>query len=127
MRVKILIIDDYLVSQFATRYAVEQAISNTEIMVSDNSIGALALLSDMVTSGKGFPDIIFVDLIMPKMSGWEFIDITQKTFANMGQTRIYILSAFNNSLDRKRAMDHVAIEGYFNKPITKTNIDSIFT
>ena len=90
MRVKILIIDDDLVSQFATRYAVEQAISNTEIMVSDNSIGALALLSDMVTSGKGFPDIIFVDLIMPKMSGWEFIDITQKTFANMGQTSIYL-------------------------------------
>lgn len=127
MRTKILIIDDDLVSQFSTRYAVERGISDSEILVSDNAVEALSLLSDMDTSGKSFPDIIFIDLQMPTMNGWEFLEIIQGSFVDLRQTKIFILSAFNNSMDRKRAKEHPAINGYFDKPITKTNIDSIFT
>ncbi len=116
-----------MVSQFASRYAVEQCKIDTLIYVSDSAQEALDLLSQLMASGKGLPDFIFLDLVMPEMGGWEFIDRLQETFVHTKETRIFVLSAFSNSKDRNRAKNHSLITGFYDKPITKNIVDSIFT
>jgi len=122
---KILIVDDDLVSQFASRYAVEQSNIKSHIYMSDGALEALELLSGLLQNEEDFPDFILLDLVMPHMSGWEFIEDFEKINKNKFDTKIYILSAFTNSVDREKAKNHPHIAGHFDKPISKVYAKSI--
>lgn len=127
MRPIVLIIDDDMVSQYATRYVVSQCENKALIHISDSAEEALLQLSQLLASGKGFPDVILLDLVMPGMGGWAFIERFQKMSDQTKDTKIYVLSAFTSSKDRMRAKNNSFIAGFFDKPISRNNVDSIFT
>ena len=116
-----------MVSQFATRYSVEQNEMSTAIYVCDSAEDALIQISNLKKNGEGFPDIILLDLVMPGMGGWEFIEKLQKKFGIPKETKIFVLSAFTNSMDRKKAKDNLSIAGFYDKPLTRNMVDSILT
>lgn len=122
---KILIIDDDLVSQFASRYAVEQSAVKSQIYMYDGALEALEFLNGLLENEEDFPDFILLDLVMPNMNGWEFIENFEKINNNKFKTKIYILSAFTNSVDREKAKNHPHIAGHFDKPISKVYAKSI--
>ena len=121
-----MIIDDDLVSQYSTRYVVSQCENDALIYISDSAEDALVQLSQFLSTGEGFPDVIFLDLVMPGMGGWEFIEEFQKMSGRSKNTKIYILSAFTSSKDRNKAKNNSFIAGFFDKPITKNMVNSIF-
>ncbi|HMB64226.1 MAG TPA: response regulator [Eudoraea sp.] len=126
MELTVCIIDDDLVSQFATRYSIEQSKKQCTILTCDDAAEGLDTLNHMLQGDSEVPDIVLLDLIMQGMDGWEFLE-KFKGIANWPKkTRVYILSAFTNSRDRARAREHPLIEGYFNKPLTKNDVDKIF-
>lgn len=120
-----MIVDDDMVSQFSTRYVVSQCEKDALIYVSDNAEEALMKLSQLLLNNEGFPDVIFLDLVMPGMGGWEFIEKFQKISGRTKKTKIYILSAFTSSKDRNKAKNNSFIAGFFDKPITREMVDSI--
>lgn len=122
----VLIIDDDLVSQYSTRYVVSQCVNDALIHISDSAEEALLQLSQFHSNGEGFPDVIFLDLVMPGMGGWEFIERFQKMPGRSKKTNIYILSAFTNSKDRNKAKNNSFIAGFFDKPISRNTVASIF-
>ncbi|ALM08839.1 hypothetical protein SB49_14315 [Sediminicola sp. YIK13] len=115
-----------MVSQFATKYVVSQCAQDALIYMCDNGEDALLELSQLLNSGEGFPDVIFLDLVMPGMGGWEFIEEFQKIPGLPKKTKIYILSAFTSSKDRNKAKNNSYIAGFFDKPITRNIVNSIF-
>lgn len=92
----------------------------------DSAEIGLKMYIDRVRERKGIPDIILLDLIMPNMDGWKFLEELGAVPDHPKRTDIYILSAFTNSKDRKRAMEHPFVKGYFDKPLSKNNVESIF-
>ena len=114
MELKVLIIDDDLVSQFASRYCIEQSISNCRTIVYDTAEAVLNMFADPLHNEEDVPDLLFLDLVMRGMDGWE-----------LQKTDIYILSAFSNSKDRARAKGHPMIKGHFDKPLSKSIMDKI--
>ncbi|MCM4162812.1 MULTISPECIES: response regulator [unclassified Arenibacter] len=125
MELKVCIIDDDLVSQFASRYCIEQSISNCRTIVCDTAEEVLNMFAPPVIDKEDVPDLIFLDLVMNGMDGWEFLD-TIKIGSNVLQkTDIYILSAFSNSKDRTRAKEHPMIKGHFDKPLSKSIMEKI--
>ncbi|GMN10334.1 hypothetical protein MTsPCn9_12510 [Croceitalea sp. MTPC9] len=127
MQRNICIIDDDLVSQFATRYCIEQYGENYNISTCTNAEEGLEMLSNLIVEGKELPDIIFLDLVMGDMNGWEFLENLQSLSKGKKLPEIYILSAFVNSKDRAIAKEHAAIEGYIDKPLSRNSLDKIFT
>jgi len=115
-----------MVSQFSTRYAVEQCKLDALIYISDSAEEALVLLSRLITNKEGFPNLIFLDLVMPRMGGWEFIERMQQMSGPIKETKIFVLSAFTNSQDRNKAKINPSITGFYDKPITRGMVDSIF-
>ena len=120
----IWIVDDDLVSRYATRYRIEQSKSGAIVCDFDTAQNALNEFSERLRDGDEFPNIIFLDLVMPDMDGWQFLDALQKTFGRLEGINIYVLSAFSNSKDRNLAKEHPLVKGHFDKPLSKMAVDA---
>jgi len=125
MELKVCIIDDDLVSQFASRYCVEQSISNCRTIVCDTAEEVLNMFAHPFNNEEDVPDLIFLDLVMNGMDGWEFLDKIKTGSKALQKSEIYILSAFSNSKDRTRAKEHPMIKGHFDKPLSRSIVDKI--
>lgn len=121
----IWIIDDDLVSQFATQYRIEQSKGSYCVRTYDKASDALKeIIAQLATNGE-LPDILLLDLVMPVMSGWEFLDELEKIYPVKKNIKVYVLSAFNNYKDRDLAKEHPLVHGFFDKPLSEINADKI--
>ncbi|MFC4097166.1 response regulator [Euzebyella saccharophila] len=120
------VIDDDFVSLFATRYGIEQWNGNCHVVDFDNAETALGIYSDSLDNEEEKPDIILLDLIMPGMDGWTFLANFDKMTKGKSSTDVYILSAFTNSKDRKKAKEHPSVKGHFDKPLSKPLLEETF-
>jgi len=125
-RLVIWIIDDDLVSLFATRYGIEQWDTTCKVFDFDSGETALKVFSDTLEAGDKIPDIILLDLVMPTMNGWEFLERFEALQIDSKTTDVYILSAFTNSKDRDIAKGHPSVKGHFDKPISKEALNGVF-
>lgn len=119
----IWIIDDDLVSLYATRYRIGQSETNAKVFDFDTAQIALKLYSEKKHDERQLPDIIFLDLIMPGMSGWQFLEKLAKISETCKKTNVYVLSAFSNSKDRMQAKTNMAIMDHFNKPLSRIDMN----
>src|SRR5680860_286183 len=119
------IIDDDLVSQFATNYRIGQSFKNCKVISHSSSLEGLAFLKECRYGNGRMPDILLLDLVMPGMDGWSFLKELKKMGGSAKKIEVYLLSAFNNSNDRSNAKGHPQIKGFFNKPLTRANVDRI--
>lgn len=128
MQRTVCIIDDDLVSQFATRYCIQQYQEESfSIITCSSGEEGLTICSDLAKNGDQLPDIIFLDLVMDGMDGWTFLEKLQKLFKERSLPKIYVLSAFSNSSDRSIAKDHKIISGYIDKPLSRNLLNGIFS
>jgi CheY-like chemotaxis protein len=84
---------------------------------------ALEELKKLNSEGTTFPSIIFLDINMPRMSGWEFLRSLKNFNIDLSSTKIYILSSSSSSVDQMKAKEYSV--GYFTKPLTEDNIETI--
>ena len=122
----ICIIDDDLVSQFATRYCVQQYFTDLDIVGCDSGEEGLSFCSGFFEDKKQLPDSIFLDLVMQGMDGWTFLDELKQTYGKIKLPKVYVLSAFVNANDRAVAKKHPLISGYFDKPLSRNHLQGIF-
>ena len=127
MKLTVCIIDDDLVSQFATRYSIEQCGYPCSVITCDGVEDCLETFDTLLEQNREVPDIVLLDLVMGDMSGWDFLERFSQIPDWPKETAIYILSAFTNSKDRARAKEHPLIQGYFDKPLTNNDVEDIFS
>lgn len=125
MKLTTCIIDDDLVSQFATRYCIQQSPGDFEIITCSSGEEGLKTCIAMAEDEDRLPDIIFLDLVMDGMSGWDFLNNLQQLFKDHPLPSVYVLSAFANSSDRTIAKEHHMISGYVDKPLSRSYLDKI--
>lgn len=74
--------------------------------------------------GSVLPDIIFLDLNMPNIDGWQFLEEIQKhNFIN--KLTIYIVSSSIDSHEIERAKQYQCVKNFISKPITFDFFDKI--
>ncbi|WP_047417500.1 response regulator [Cellulophaga sp. Hel_I_12] len=121
---KVYIIDDDLVSQFATLYAVKKNCISFEVVTFDNATEALEIIKKDISSKK-YKLTIVLDLVMPIVDGWDFLDQLKAYLLPEVFIKIFILSSFRNSSDREKAKMHPLIQGFFDKPLSQLNAQKI--
>ncbi|WP_044400691.1 two-component system response regulator [Lacinutrix sp. Hel_I_90] len=73
------------------------------------------------------PEIIFLDLNMPVMDGWEFLERFTKIKNKFNKViTLYVVSSSINPLDVNRAKSLSSVKDYLIKPINITELENIF-
>ena len=91
---KLLCVDDDKITLTLIKLIVSKASFAEEIITKMNGKEALEYYSDLSanTEMETYPELIFLDLNMPIMGGWDFVDEFAKTFyKKFSQTKIIIL------------------------------------
>ncbi|WP_025742163.1 response regulator [Aquimarina pacifica] len=74
------------------------------------------------------PEIIFLDLNMPVMDGWEFLDNFTKIKNKFKKTiTLYIVSSSINTVDIEKAKGINSVKDYLIKPVTIKDLEVIFS
>jgi CheY-like chemotaxis protein len=123
---KILVIEDADLDTFIFRNVVKRVVSNFSIISCNNGEDAINKLLELRDNDL-LPDFIFLDLTMPAMDGFEFLDsYNQLNIDSLSKIKIYILSSSVSSADIKKAYSNKNVEGFLTKPLSLEQTEAIF-
>jgi len=70
------------------------------------------------------PDLIFSDINMPRVNGWDFVQRLEK-LKNYKKSEVYMLTTSSNPHEMERISDYSSIIGYKEKPLSAEMLHSI--
>ncbi|MFC2175766.1 response regulator [Bacteroidota bacterium] len=95
-----------------------------EVSIFDNAEDALKLLA-AVKSKQDFPDLIFLDIIMPKVDGHEFVkQIRELETFDENRTRVVLLTS-SKAIDDVVTADENDVSYYYWKPLDEALLKKI--
>src|SRR5690349_14786740 len=122
--VKILLVEDDTLDQIDVRRALDKKGILYRLKIAKNGEEALAILTgtgdDTFT---GNPDIILVDLNMPKLNGFEFL-ARIKAISTLKDIKVFILTTSDDKEDKEKAATF-GVSGYITKPLKLESPSSI--
>ena len=125
-----MLLDDSELDNFINQKTIEATNFANKIYINTGSKSALEFLNNLEISSNDkidiFPEIIFIDINMPMIDGFQFIENFKKTFSSRFiNTKIVILTSSISQNDRIKA-DKIS-KGiiFLNKPLTKDALDQI--
>lgn len=118
---RIFIIDDNQIDILISRKLLLKNKADIEIQEYSHAQQAL---DDITAADTSQPDIILLDLNMPEMDGWDFLEAL-KTAQVQSDLKIYVLTSSLDDRDRTRANNYQVVEGYLTKPLNDAIIQGI--
>lgn len=119
----VLIIEDDGVSAMLLQYLIEDVLSATSITLKENGEKALVYLEEFISKPDQFPDLIFLDLNMPLMNGYDFIELYEEKFAPLfPATQLVVLTSSVRNKDIEIAQRYSSIKGFYNKPLEEEQL-----
>jgi CheY-like chemotaxis protein len=121
----VLLVDDDSIFQLLGAKALHRVgVSDTRIQKALNGKQALDILKD---PGTPRPDIILLDLNMPIMNGFEFLEAFNKLNpSEKDDTKIVVVTSSASPFDIEKAKELGAIE-YLNKPLQDDQLSAVLT
>jgi len=126
---KILCVDDDPITLMLCKKVIAKANFSSVIESAKDGIEALKFFDsndDSTRITDGYPQIIFLDLNMPIMDGWEFLEEFSNKFKEMYPlTKIIVLSSSVDPKDINKSKNYSMVLDFLPKPITVEMLNSI--
>lgn len=111
------IIDDDPIFVLLFKKIIEKSARFNRVQNFPDGQYAIEELMKINEQGNGMPDIIFLDLNMPNIDGWQFLDaVEQQSFIN--KLNIYIVSSSIDNHEIERAKQYKCVKNFISKPIS---------
>lgn len=119
-----MLIDDNELDNFINQKILESSYFANKVYINTGAISALEFLSNLTISGAEitdvFPEVIFIDLNMPMMNGFQFIEnLKNKLPKQYASLKLVILTSSDDPAERVKAEAISSDIIFLNKPLTK--------
>ncbi|WP_162127513.1 response regulator [Flavobacterium phycosphaerae] len=122
----ICIIDDDPIYQLLINKIIAMSETEYDVISFKNGKEAIESFKADLEDNKEMPEIILLDIEMPIMDGWDFMNQIEKSLSGKTKkTAIYIVSSSIAYEDKEKAKTFPEIMGYFSKPIDSSKIMEI--
>lgn len=123
-----MVIDDNPVDLYIAKKILEKANFAAEILAYNSAIDALQYLRANCDGEQSLPSIILVDIYMPEMSGFEFMEAYRDLPPKLKeQCKVYIISSSIDSKDIRRANEDENVVAFQEKPLSREFLNAIPT
>ncbi len=120
---KLLVIDDTEIDSFITARIAEQSRFADEVVCCESGSSALSYLRSTWEQKGRLPELIFLDIRMPVMDGFDFMEAFRSLPKEIiTATRIVILSSSIDPQDIRRANADPLITAFLNKPVQEEDL-----
>ncbi|GMN09727.1 response regulator [Croceitalea sp. MTPC9] len=120
------IIDDDDIFIYGTRRIMQEVRFCDDIVVYKNGKEAIEGMQNYLKEGKKLPDVIFLDINMPVMNGWDFLEeFMSIPNLNEGDILLYVVSSSIDPADLQKAKEFKLVSNYILKPIMPKQLNEI--
>lgn len=117
------IVDDDPIARMLIRKKMSRDVTSDECLEFANGQEALDKINSI--SPEEAPDLILLDLNMPILNGWEFLEECHKTIHEF-EARIAILTSSIDENDLKKAKEFPCVIGFLNKPLNTNLLQELY-
>jgi len=114
---KFIIVDDDPFNNILCDMTIEMALNTADVTSFTKPADGLAHIL-LAYSKEMEPAILLLDINMPLMNGWEFMDAFAKYPESVKkQLTVYIVSSSVDPRDKEKAAGNINIKGFISKPV----------
>lgn len=121
----VLLIDDSYVDNLINSKIIESLHFADEVKIINSPFEAINYLKDAAQTGE-LPDIIFLDIRMPAMNGFEFMNKLEPIKHLLpSNLKIYMLSSSLDPSDLRKVKENNLVTNFIGKPLTARALEEI--
>lgn len=120
-----MLVDDDEHTNFLNKTIIRHAKFADEVRAELSASDALSYINDGKEEGD-LPELIFLDINMPLMDGWDFIKKYSELSLNGSTPKVIMLTSSINPKDEQRAADIKEITGFRSKPLSHEVLEDIY-
>jgi CheY-like chemotaxis protein len=130
---KVLCIDDDQITLVLCELVIKKTNFANEVIKVNNGKEGLAWFSSFLSKDSAVekqeaPEMIFLDLTMPVMNGWDFLEeYVMKYSDRLPATKVVIVSSTVNPEDFSRANNYDIVIDFISKPLTEEGLHELMT
>ncbi len=123
----IFLIDDDTLTNYLNQTIIRRVGYSKEIHAFDKPVFALSALQQITGSDDApFPEMILLDVNMPNMNGWDFLEEYEKLPVQViAKTKVYIVSSSINDRDIEKSKAYKTVSGFISKPLDTQKMNEI--
>ncbi len=129
---KIFCVDDDPITLMLCKKVIERVEFAKEIITAQDGEEAIKFFHDLALNQKNgdvvsYPKLTFLDLNMPVMNGWEFLDVyLQNGYQTLfPEAKFIVLSSTIDPDDVNQSMKYPVVVDFMSKPITKEMLEDL--
>ena len=121
-----LLIDDDEVITMIHPAIIRRVDKDCHIDISKQSYEALDFLNKQLVEGNNPPDFIFLDINMPMMNGFQFLDnLSDQLIEFLHSSKVVMLSSSVDPRDIEKAKHYPIVKDFISKPLSIDYISNI--
>lgn len=115
---KAVIVEDNQMDAYVLKWHIDKHELAETVLLFSNGHEALNYFKLLIENPLTFPEIIFLDLNMPRLNGFEFLDqFMSLDSEQLRKIKIFIITSSNDAADRSKAAQYTFLAGYVVKPV----------